>query len=153
MDGLSSSGGGPRAAGSSVSVTSERSGSASAAEAVSGCRFPKSCRLRKRSEFQRVYDQGKRWNCPLFSVVFAATATGLSRVGLTVPRALGKAVVRNRIRRRMREAVRQELWRLQPAGNGKAWDFVFHPRKPVLNIPMSALRGEVERVFSRCATS
>jgi ribonuclease P protein component len=68
-------------------------------------------------------------------------------VGFTVPRALGKAVVRNRIRRRLREIVRTRLNRL--AGT---WEIVFNPRKSVLEAPGEALGREVERLFSRCGT-
>jgi ribonuclease P protein component len=73
---------------------------------------------------------------------------GDSRVGFSVPRALGNAVVRNRIRRRLREAVRLEMWRLRGP-----WDLVFHPRKAVLEMPMPELRREVEKILARCGTS
>ena len=70
------------------------------------------------------------------------------RIGLTVPRALGKAVVRNRIKRRMREAVRHQLSMLGPQ-----WDVVLNPRKSVLEAPMPDLEREVDRVFERCKAS
>jgi ribonuclease P protein component len=70
------------------------------------------------------------------------------RVGLTAPRALGNAVVRNRIKRRMREAVRQRLWSLGPQ-----WDVVFNPRSSVLDAPMPELLREVDKVFRRCKVS
>jgi ribonuclease P protein component len=66
-------------------------------------------------------------------------------VGLTTPRALGKAVIRNRIRRRMREALRMEL----PRFSGPV-DYVFHPRRSVLLIDLPQLRREVERMIRKC---
>jgi ribonuclease P protein component len=151
----SSNGGGPRAAGNSRLATSERCACESAGSRVrsgAGSGFPKSQRLLKRNDFQRVYDAGRRWSGPYFSVIYAPGA-GSSRVGFTVPRSMGKAVVRNRLKRRIREAVRHELWRLASAGSRKAWDFVFHPRKPVLTAPLAALRAEVEKLFTQCAKS
>jgi len=74
-------------------------------------------------------------------------ATG-PRIGLTAPRALGNAVARNRIKRRMRETVRQQLWKLAPQ-----WDIVFNPRRSVLEAPMPELLREVDKVFRRCKAS
>ena len=65
-----------------------------------------------------------------------------SRIGLTVPKALGNAVVRNRIKRRMREAVRHALPLL-----GAPVDVVLHPRRVVLEMEFSQLRREVAGVF------
>ncbi len=67
-------------------------------------------------------------------------------MGLTVPKALGKAVDRNRIKRRMREAVRHEVREL-----ASQWDVVFNPRQKVLTVPMTDLQREVRRVFRRCS--
>jgi ribonuclease P protein component len=70
---------------------------------------------------------------------------GGPRIGFTVTRAIGKAVVRNRIRRRVREAVRFHLERLNPQ-----WSIVINPRRKALAAPMPELQREVERLFLRC---
>jgi len=70
---------------------------------------------------------------------------GGSRIGFTVPRALGKAVARNRIKRRLREAVRHSLDRLNPQ-----WSIVINPRSKALDAPMAELCREIERLFLRC---
>jgi ribonuclease P protein component len=68
-----------------------------------------------------------------------------SRFGFTVPKALGKAVVRNRLRRRMREAVRTQMALLS-----SNWAVVFNPRRTVLEAPFDELCREVGRLFARC---
>jgi ribonuclease P protein component len=65
--------------------------------------------------------------------------------GFTTPRAIGKAVVRNRVRRRMREAVRLEQHLFAPG-----WSIVFNPRRTLADIPFEALRKEVAKVAARC---
>jgi len=74
--------------------------------------------------------------------------TAPSRFGFTVPRALGKSVARNRMKRRLREAVRSELDSL-PAN----WAIVFNPRRTVLEAPFGDLCREVGRLFARCKQS
>ena len=54
-------------------------------------------------------------------------------------------MVRNRIRRRVREAVRLNLERLNPQ-----WSIVINPRRKALDAPMPDLEREVERLFLRC---
>lgn len=70
------------------------------------------------------------------------------RIGFTVSRAMGKSVIRNRMKRRMREAVRLNLEALTPH-----WSIVFNPRKPVLDALFPDIEAEVRKVFSKCANS
>jgi ribonuclease P protein component len=75
----------------------------------------------------------------------AEEQAGSTRAGFTIPRAVGKAVIRNRIRRRMREAVRLYLPKL-PAN----WSIVFNPRRTVLDAPFEDLQREIGRIVERC---
>lgn len=71
-------------------------------------RFPKAERLRKRREFKSV-DAHKtaRYVTPNLVILCAPNPENLTRIGLTVSRKIGKSVVRNRVKRLLREAYRQ----------------------------------------------
>jgi ribonuclease P protein component len=128
-------------------VTKEPSDTPSSAGRT-GNSFPKSSRILRSSEFRKVYQHGFRVSGPYFvAFCYERAGTAGPRVGFTVPRALGKAVVRNRMRRRVREAVRLNLSRL-----GSQWEVVFNPRKGALEASFPDLLREVERVFSRCGS-
>ena len=90
-----------------------------------------------------MYQGGERHSSANMTVIFLAPAGRGPRVGFTAGKALGGAVERNRIRRRLREAVRRHLRELKvPA------DVVFHPRKSVLRAEFSQLEAEVTRAFA-----
>jgi ribonuclease P protein component len=107
-------------------------------------KFPKTKRLLRHADFQQVYQQGRRQFTGNMTVFFLRRGDGDKscslRVGLTVGKVLGNAVERNRIKRRMREALRAS-WPPEQA----SIDVVFNPRKSVLQLPFGELRAEVER--------
>ncbi len=110
--------------------------------------FPKSHRLLRRADFLQVYQDGVRLSGPYFTAFYLASRESREiRVGFTVPRAIGNAVIRNRIKRRMREAVRLLIRR-----SGPAWWIVFNPRRSALRASFPALLKEVEKVFERCTS-
>lgn len=100
-------------------------------------------------EFRRVYDKGVRIPGPLF-VAFCLGPDGAEpraagpRIGFTVPRAIGGAVVRNRIRRRLREALRVRL-----ADLDGGWQIVVNPRKQAFDAPFADIEKEVEKLLRR----
>lgn len=110
-------------------------------------------RLRKHPDYQRVYKTSrKQWarQIAYFSVLRAPgsqeavrSETPGPRVGLTVPKALGKAVDRNRIKRRLRELVRSAL----PHLGGLPIDVVLHPKRGVLDADFGGLEREVATIF------
>lgn len=100
----------------------------------------------RRADFTRAYRAGARTITPYFVAFCLLREDGEGpRVGLTAPRALGKAVVRNRIKRRLREAVRLNLWRLGPR-----WDVVINAREAAAEAPFVELLQAVERLFAQC---
>lgn len=111
----------------------------------------RSARLRRHADYQRVYQASRRYSSESMTYFFRKRDEGEPagtppRIGLTTGRVLGGAVERNRIRRRMREAVRLHLGAL-PGGV----DVVLHPRKAVLEMEFSRLQSEVFRIFAGVA--
>lgn len=111
--------------------------------------FPRSGRLLRHADFERVYKQGRRHFSASMTVFYLPRATAEPtvrspgpRVGFTVGRALGGAVVRNRMKRRLREAVRLT----QRAGAGDV-DVVINPKKSLLTAEFAAVLNEVQRAF------
>jgi ribonuclease P protein component len=115
--------------------------------------IPRQHRLRKHSEFELVYRDGRRHFSPLLTAFYllqedtagASAEDKLERkpqVGITVGRALGKARVRNRIKRRVRAAVTQHLGLLS-----RAVDVVINPKKVVLTVDYQQLSTEIARAF------
>jgi ribonuclease P protein component len=103
-------------------------------------------RLRKHGDYQRVYHQSRKHFSASMSYFYAPRSSGSSegpRIGLTAGRVLGKAVERNRIKRRMREAIRLSL-----ASLTRDVDVVLHPRRTVLTTDLPGLRREVSKIFS-----
>lgn len=68
--------------------------------------FPKAHRIRKRPDFLHVQRHGRRWTGRFVLVLVHRAEDQVTRFGFTVSRKVGNAVVRNRVRRRLREAVR-----------------------------------------------
>ena len=112
--------------------------------------FPKAFRILRRSDFRKVYDQGSRFSCPFFAAFCLKQAEQEQgpKVGFTVTKALGKAVIRNRMKRRLREAVRLQLRELPPS-----WMIVMNGRRALLDADFSAIQREVGRLFAQCANS
>jgi ribonuclease P protein component len=105
-------------------------------------KFPRDVRLVRKSDFDTVYRAGKRRSSSHFTVFLRANELPLSRFGFSIKKALGGAVVRNRLRRRLREVVRchrQEI----PAG----WDIVIHPKSSVAKAPIAALTQDFLRLL------
>jgi len=114
--------------------------------------FPRSARLLRHADFERVYKQGKRHFSASLTVFYLQrpkTAAGAKseiapglRVGFTVGRALGGAVQRNRMKRRLRESVR--LTRPWP---GPSADIVINPKKLLLTTSFETVMNEVRQAF------
>jgi len=105
--------------------------------------FPRSARLLRHSDFQSVYKLGRRHFASHMTVFYLRRAESDSvRIGFTVSRALGGAVDRNRMKRRLREAVR-----LHGVAIGVPVDVVINPKKSLLKAEFPILRAEIAKAF------
>ena len=105
-------------------------------------------RLCKHADYQLVYKASRKQFGKQLAYFHAprpperrSNTTG-PRIGLTVPKALGNAVDRNRIKRRMREAVRAALPLLTAPV-----DVILHPRRSVIDLDFTQLKREVATIF------
>jgi ribonuclease P protein component len=111
-----------------------------------GASFPRAARLLKHSDFDRVYKEGRRHFSSHLTVFYLRRPEGGARVGFTVGRVLGGAVQRNRIKRRLREAVRLRRSLLK----GPV-DVVINPKKSVLTVEFPVVLEEINRAFDLIA--
>jgi ribonuclease P protein component len=102
-----------------------------------GQKYPREARLVRKAEFDAVYRAGKRRLSSHFTAFVKANNLPQSRFGFSIKKALGGAVVRNRIRRRLREIARLHREEI-PAG----WDIVIHPKSSVAKAPFEALTAD-----------
>ena len=96
-------------------------------------------RLKKRRDFLRAASRGKRAARPGLVLQALATEPGAVRVGFTVTKQVGNAVVRNRARRRLKEAARLTLPGLGVSG----WDLVLIGRDATGTRPFATLVGDL----------
>jgi ribonuclease P protein component len=118
-------------------------------------------RLRKHADYQRVYKSSRKQFAKQMAYFFTLRPqlgpdgtplrdadNTIPRIGLTVGKVLGKAVDRNRIKRRMREAVRKNLPSLKAPV-----DVVLHPRRSVIDLEFTVLEREVAGIFRAIQTA
>jgi ribonuclease P protein component len=98
--------------------------------------------LLRRSDFEAVHRGGQRRSSPQFAIFYRANSLSRSRFGISVKKALGSAVVRNRIRRRIREILRRNRSEY-PSG----WDIVIHPRRSVAEFPFEPLEADLGKLL------
>ncbi len=94
------------------------------------------CTLKKNSDFRRLYAKGKSAVNPYLVVYCRRNKTGENRLGYTVSVKLGHAVVRNRVRRRLREVVRLNAPRMKTG-----WDIVLVARSRCIGAPWRKLEA------------
>ncbi len=96
--------------------------------------------LKQNYEFRRVYNKGKSGVSPFLVVYARPNKSERNRLGVTVSTKLGKAVTRNRVRRRLRE-----IYRLSQSEMKQGWDVVLVARTRAV----TATYRELERAYRK----
>ena len=101
-------------------------------------------RLRKNDDFKKVYKKGKNyWNRNLILYIMK-NGLDYTRIGFSVTKKIGNSVVRNKIRRRMKEICRQNLNNI-----GKGYDIIFIPKKNVVDITYRDLKSAMLHILKK----
>ena len=121
----------------------QASGDFACAPAGAAAGFPRAARVRAKAEFDQVFKQGRRTAEPLLALHVLADATP-ARLGLAVSRKVDpRAVVRNRIKRQLRDAFRHLRARLAPGA------YVVVVRPGAARATSTELRAAFERALQR----
>ncbi len=109
---------------------------------MAGQRFPQEARIRRGADYRALTRTARRFHTRSFVFLYRRGETGRSRVGITASRRVGNAVVRNRIKRWVREFARRHMGSL--AG---AWDIVVIARPRASDTDHDSAVGEMGELF------
>ncbi|HCB48346.1 MAG: hypothetical protein AMJ56_09635 [Anaerolineae bacterium SG8_19] len=101
-------------------------------------------RLRRSTDFELLRRDGRRWHHPLAILVINPNGQPMSRFGFSASRHIGKATVRNRVKRLLREVVRKKIDAIQPG-----WDCLFVARNPAVEADYHEIESAVTQLLCR----
>ena len=110
-------------------------------------RFSPERRIRRRSEFQRIFEKGQRVHGRFMTVLVASSQARTARLGIVASKKLGDAVHRNRAKRVIRELFRRTVSTADRPG----FDIVVIPRRELFDATYAALENDFRTVLRRCA--
>lgn len=102
--------------------------------------------LKKNKEFKKVYDNGKSYatrNLVIYCLNYEKGKK--NRYGLSVSKKIGNAVVRNKLKRRLREIIKE----FEKEKEFKGYDIIFIARKPVVQINYQYLKRDVKKLYKK----
>jgi ribonuclease P protein component len=109
---------------------------------LDGQHFPPEVRIRRGSDYRILTRTARRFHTRSFVFLYRRGEAGFNRVGVTVSRRVGNAVVRNRVKRWVREFARRHMGSL--AG---AWDIVVIARPRASDTDHDSAVGEMGELF------
>ncbi|MCI0396499.1 MAG: ribonuclease P protein component [Chloroflexi bacterium] len=101
-------------------------------------------RLRRQADFEQLRHHGQRWRHPLALLIVVTNHQTVSRFGFSASKRVGKATVRNRARRLLREAVRLHLHEIS-----QGWDCLFVARQETADAPLAEVEAAVLQLLGR----
>jgi len=104
----------------------------------------RSFRLRRSADFARVRTQGRSWRHPYLTMGVIPNTQTANRFGFVTGRRIGNAVIRNRVRRLLREAVRSFIPKLKIS-----YDITFVARNEIVGQTYNSVRAAVGELFTR----
>jgi ribonuclease P protein component len=103
-------------------------------------------RVRENERFQAIRRNGRSYANSHMVLCVLPNDLPHSRFGFSVSRRIGKAVVRNKVKRRLREAVRLRMGQVQPG-----WDLVFIARNPIRDANFHEIDAACARLLRRAS--
>ena|SRR5437870_4892813 len=105
-------------------------------------RFRPAERIRRRAEFQQIYDRGLKVHSRYTTLFLLANTLGVGRLGIAATRKLGGAVERNRAKRLIREVFRRNKI-------ATGFDVVVIPKRELLDASLSTLEADYRNLLAR----
>jgi ribonuclease P protein component len=109
--------------------------------------LPPARRIRRKSEFQRVFNAGRRAHGRYLTIIAAPSDGQLSRLGIVASRKVGGAVARNRAKRLIRQVFRTE------SGPAAAFDLVVIPKQAAVQAAAAEVATDYRATLKRLGLS
>jgi len=100
--------------------------------------------LKKKKEFRYTYRVGRSVGHPLLALIHAKSRVPEPRIGFSVSKKIGNSVTRNRVKRRMREAMTPLIPELRNNIN-----LIFIARDPIIDAPFLDIRAAMRKTLSK----
>ena len=104
----------------------------------------KSFRLTKNFEFKKVYEARRRWSSPFFTMYVKKNQLDKTRLGVSISKKVGKSVLRNKIKRRIKEIFRNNMEKIK-----KGYDVVISVKPEAANADFKSMENQLKLLLKR----